>query len=396
VNRHLKPLWDGLTSLKLTLVLFSALMVLIVACTLAQVHLGTWGAVDVYIRAWFVWTRIPGTDWEIAMFPGGALVGLLLAVNLLLAQIRRIELSWKKVGLWIAHAGLILLVAGEFVTGLFQVETNMAIEEGQTVDFVESPRELELAVVDVTDPAHDDVYGVPARLLGRGGPIAIPGTPLTLNVKRFFPNADLLRREPTHPPTPVTQGIGTGVTVVPRPPVARDDMINHAVAYVEPVGGGQAHGTWLVSNGLGQPQAFQHDGRTYLLQMRARRYYLPYALTLKDFKHDVYPGTDIPKNFSSLVHLVNPAKGEARDVLIYMNQPLRYDGKAFYQSSFGKNDTLSILQVVDNPGWLLPYISCTLVMIGLIVHFALSLRRGVRRASRAAPASSPARGQEAA
>ena len=44
-----------------------------------------------------------------------------------------------------------------------------------------------------------------------------------------------------------------------------------------------------------------------------------------------------------------------------MNQPLRYEGKAFYQASFGKGDTLSILQVVENPGWLLPYVSCVLV-----------------------------------
>ncbi len=62
-----------------------------------------------------------------------------------------------------------------------------------------------------------------------------------------------------------------------------------------------------------------------------------------------------------------------------MNQPLRYDGKAFYQASFGKGDTLSILQVVQNPGWLLPYISCVLVAIGLIVHFSIALRRGMRR-----------------
>ena len=69
-----------------------------------------------------------------------------------------------------------------------------------------------------------------------------------------------------------------------------------------------------------------------------------------------------------------------------MNQPLRYDGKAFYQASFGKGDTLSILQVVENPGWLLPYISCVLVTIGLMVHFAISLKRSARRRSAAAAA----------
>lgn len=395
MNRRLHQLWDAFTSLKLTLLLFASLMVLIVACTLAQVNLGTWGAVDVYIRSWLVWADVPGTDWSIAIFPGGVLVGLVLAVNLVAAQARRLEFSWRKSGIWITHAGLILLVFGEFLTGLLQVETQMAIEEGQTVDFVESPRELELAVIDVTDPEYDEVYGIPARLLARRDVIAIPGTPVTMKVHRFFPNSDLLRRDASHPPPPMElQGLGAGITVVPRAPEARDDVVNHAVAYVEPVVDGETKGTWLVSNGLGQPQPFEHAGRRYLLAMRARRYHLPYALTLKDFKHDVYAGTDIPKNFSSLVRLENPGRNESRDVLIYMNQPLRYDGKAFYQASFGKGDTLSILQVVDNPGWRLPYISCVLVMLGLIVHFGISFRRGVRRSRQVAAQSGAA--QEAA
>jgi hypothetical protein len=113
--------------------------------------------------------------------------------------------------------------------------------------------------------------------------------------------------------------------------------------------------------------------------MRARRYYLPYAVTLKKFSHDSYAGTDIPKNFSSLVHLSNPARGEERDVLIYMNQPLRYDGKAFYQASYGKGDTLSVLQVVANPGWLLPYLSCALITLGLLLHFGITLFNAIKR-----------------
>ena len=158
-----------------------------------------------------------------------------------------------------------------------------------------------------------------------------------------------------------------------------DDVANTSSAVIEPIAGGRSYGTWLVSTGLGAPQSFVHEGRSYQLVMRERREYLPFALTLKKFSHDIYPGTDIPKNFSSLVHLSNPRTHEERDVLIYMNQPLRYAGRAFYQASFGKNDTLSILQVVENPGWLLPYISCAMVAAGLMIHFALSLRRGLRR-----------------
>ena len=317
------------------------------------------------------------------IFPGGALAGLVLGVNLFAAQLRRLELAWKKVGLWIVHAGLILLVVGEFVTGMYQVDMQLAIEEGQTVNFIESPREMELAVIDTTDPAQDDVYSIPATLLARRATVQVPGTPVTLRVRQFMHNADLQTRAEGEPAL-ATAGVGTGISVHEVPPVTTDDRPNATTALVEPVADGRSYGTWLVSTLLGAPQSFVHEGRTYQLAMRSRRQYLPYALTLKDFKHDGYAGTDIPKNFSSLVRLANPARGEERDVLIFMNQPLRYDGKAFYQASFGKGDTLSILQVVENPGWLLPYISCVLVTIGLMVHFAISLRRSARRRAAAA------------
>ncbi len=373
-------IWDALTSLKLAIVCLAALMVLVVACTLAQVRMGMLGAVNAYIRSFVVWWEVPGTGWSLAVFPGGATVGLVLALNLVAAQAKRLELSWRKAGLWVVHAGLILLFVGEFVTSLFQVDTQMAIEQGQTLDYVESTRDVELAVVDTTDPAHDDVYSVPESRLARGGVIPVPGTPLSLEVKQYFRNVLLGNRGAGDPPTPATTGVGAAVSVVPVPPVTVDDEVDVRAAFVAPAAGGRpVGGTWLVSNALGAPQAFVHEGRTYELRMRPRRYYLPYTVTLKKFSHDVYPGTDIPKNFSSLVHLSNPSKGEDRDVLIYMNQPLRYDGKAFYQASFGKGDTLSILQVVANPGWLLPYIACVLVGLGLLVHFSQSLARSVRR-----------------
>ena len=254
----------------------------------------------------------------------------------------------------------------------------LPIEEGQTLDHVESPREIELAITDTTDPAHDDVYGIPESLLRSGKPFAIAGTPLSLRVEKFWRNADL-KRPAAGDTAQATVGVGKNVTVSELLPVSGDDQIDVRAALVEPVAGGHSYGTWLVSSGLGAPQSFIHEGRTYALSMRPRREYLPYSLTLKKFSHDIYPGTDIPKNFSSLVHLSNPLRGEQRDVLIFMNQPLRYAGKAFYQASFGKDDTLSILQVVENPGWLLPYISCVLIGGGLIIHFALTLGRSLRR-----------------
>jgi hypothetical protein len=376
-KRRLHALWDLVTSLRLTITCMAALMVLVIACTLAQVHLGTFGAVKIYMRSWLVYWDIPGTVLSLPVFPGGALAGFVLAVNLLAAQGRRLELSWKKSGLWVVHSGLILLVVGEFVTGMYQRDDRLSFEVGETTNYVFSPREVELAVVDTIDPGFDEVYSVPGSLLARSSEVRVPGTPLTIRVRRFMENSQLSKLAPGEK-AEASSGVGTQVSAREVPPVTSDDAANQAAALVEPLAGGRTYGTWLVSNGLGAPQSFVHEGHSYALSMRERREYLPYALTLRQFKHDVYPGTDIPKNFSSMVHLSSPRTGEGRDVLIYMNQPLRYAGKAFYQASFGKNDTLSVLQVVSNPGWLLPYISCVLVTVGLLLHFGISLRRWVR------------------
>ena len=65
---------------------------------------------------------------------------------------------------------------------------------------------------------------------------------------------------------------------------------------------------------------------------------------------------------------------EAREVLIFMNNPLRYAGTTFYQAGFDPNNDrlqrkVTILQVVENPSWLTPYFSCVLVGAGLIIQF---------------------------
>lgn len=370
---------DILSSLKLTLVCLALLMALTVICTLAQVPLGTHAAVDRTIRTFLVWWRPEGSPLHIPVFPGGGLVGLLLFINLALAQFLRLEWSGRKAGLWIAHLGLALLFLGEFSTAFFQVESHIPIEIGQTRNFTEDYRRLELAVVDETDPVRDTVTAIPESVVKTAGRIEHPSFPFALKVKRYHENASLSMRKPADPPSEATAGIGAELAVTPEPVVSGDDQQNSAAVLVSALShdGRDLGGFWL-SNALGAPQGFLLEGRSYKLSLRPRRYYLPFSLTLKEFHHDRYAGTDIPKNFSSLVRLDDPARGENRDALISMNNPLRHGGKAFYQASFGKNDTLSVFQVVENPGWLLPYLSCTLVALGMMIHFGLKLAAALR------------------
>jgi hypothetical protein len=56
-----------------------------------------------------------------------------------------------------------------------------------------------------------------------------------------------------------------------------------------------------------------------------------------------------------------------------MNNPLRYSGETYYQASYDEDNHGTILQVVRNPSWLTPYLSCILVGVGLLVQFATHL-----------------------
>ena len=221
---------------------------------------------------------------------------------------------------------------------------------------------------------------MPDSRLRTGARVPLPGTPLTLRVKRFYANAQLAPLGPGGPPALADRGVGAGIT---RHRSAAGHLGPGSERHLRP-----SWSPWPAAAATApgwcprcwaRPSPSSTKAAPTPWPCGARRYYLPYSLTLKKFSHDVYPGTQIPKNFSSLVHLSNPARGEERDVLIYMNQPLRYAGKTFYQASYGKGDTLSILQVVTNPGWLLPYISCSLITLGLLFHFCLTLFRALQR-----------------
>ncbi|MEK7474962.1 MAG: cytochrome c biogenesis protein ResB [Candidatus Coatesbacteria bacterium] len=380
----MKRTLEALGSLKLAVVGMVLLMLLVGACTLAQVRLGIYGAVAVYIRTFLVWVRVPGTALSVPVFPGGGFVGLLLIVNMTASLVTRWSAGRLKPGLALTHIGVILLLAGEFQTAFRAHESSLSIEVGQTLDYTEATRRTELAIEEgkapaahgtkaEATPAGKPLATISERDLARGGELALPGLPVSLKVLRFLRNGHLvMQKEAAAGAIVVTAGSGRKLTVVELPAATSDDEPETPVAYVEAVAGGKSLGVWLVSPVLG-PQVLEAGGRKLALSMHPERVWMPFTLTLKHFSHDVYPGTDIPRNFSSLVRLVDAERHEDRDVLIWMNHPLRYRGLTFYQASYGKGDTLSVLQVVRNPGWILPYLSCLIVTVGMAWHFLLRL-----------------------
>jgi len=373
----MKGFVDLLTSLKLTIVCLVAGMVLIFAGTLAQVHLGIHEAQQRYFQSTFVWWPAEGRGFQIPVFPGGHLIGAVLLVNLIAAHTKRFRWNWRKFGIHLTHAGLIIMLAGGLFTDLFAVESHMRLGGGDTKNYSEDPRRMELAVIDTTDPELDQVTAIPDSVLRHNQIIEHESLPFRILVRNFYQNSRLkMLSEGSANARPIAnQGPGAQIAVdsVPRVTGTDERDVMSAAIEIVPKNGGQSLGTWLVSDALGAPQTFSCGGRSWMIAMRPIRYYKPYSVTLQKFTHERYAGTEIPKNFSSKVTLIDPERAVNRDVLIYMNHPLRYRGETFYQSGFLPGDTATILQVVHNPSFLAPYVACVIVAAGLLVQFGYHL-----------------------
>jgi hypothetical protein len=395
MNPVVNTLLKTLSSLRLTVILLALSIFLIFAGTWAQIDLGIWTVLKVYFRSFLV--MIPfqiflPREWNVPgaiPFPGGFVLGGLLLVNLVTAHAMRFKWRWNRAGIILVHFGIVLLIVGELVTALFADENNMTIMEGETVNFAEDIREIELAFIDRSDPANDRVVVIPEAMLANRREIRDPLLPFDVDVNHYYPNADLLdmSKDP-NADLHADQGVATEVRVLAQPrPVASGtdrDRGDLPAAYVSLSADGRHLGTWLVSlyfSLIPEPmiQQVRVGDRVYDMTLRYKRAYKPYQMTLIDFRHDRYMGTETPMNYSSDVRLIDHVNNEDREVKIFMNNPLRYRGETFYQSSFKSGDTGTVLQVVRNPGWLLPYIACTIGAIGMSVHFGAGLLRFLKR-----------------
>ena len=301
----------------------------------------------------------------------------------------------RRAGIVLLHSGIALLMFSELFTGLKAEEAQMRIVEGQTLTFAEDIRSAELAIVDKTDPHEDVVMVVPDALLKRAfksqEPIDAPTLPFVIRVTEYLPNATTRLVQPGEVAR-ATRGEGQLRIAEVRPTatgVAKEQTVDLPAAYVELVDRAthQSLGTvllWALPSPSYLVEPVQVGEKSFEVGMRLKQLPKPYSVELIDFRHDRYVGTDTPKNYSSEVRLRDPAQHVDRTVKIWMNNPLRYGGDTLYQASFDKdNPRLTVLQVVTNSGWMIPYVACMLIGTGMLAHFGTMLFRFSQR--KAAP-----------
>ncbi len=366
----LERLANFFTSLRLTVVLLAFGLVLVFWGTMAQVQIGLYQAQNEFFRSFFIYWSPVESGWRIPIFPGGYLIGGMLLANLVVYNFRFDRERKRNLGLVAIHIGVGLLLIGQLLTDVFSTESMLHLRNGETKNYSEASSHFELAVVDKTEATTDRVIAIPQDRLQRQEEIRHVDLPFSLRVHTFYNNSALAEKEQDgFAQINATAGVGAGAWWRELPREAemdRRDMPSGVVELLTPQG---SLGSYLVSAYLNQSQVVDFNGHRYELRLRLERFYKPFQLRLVEFRHDKYPGTDIPKNFSSRVRVQRPDTGEDREVLIYMNNPLRYAGDTYYQASFDQDNQGTVLQVVHNPSWLTPYFACILVGLGLLVQF---------------------------
>ena len=327
----------------------------------------------------------------------GYILGPLLFLNLIAAHFTRFKLTWKKAGVFIIHIGLILMLLSELVTDLTDRESLMVIEEGDIAYYSTDFDANEIVILDRSKPKVDTAMSVPVSLLEKNKKnqeIDLSETssefPFQIKILEYFPNTEMeiIEEEGATDGYPFQVGERT-VRVVPKQAKKTFDpqQINFVSALIEVHSRGKDLGTFFISNRLEffedhRRHTFVHEGKEFAIALRRTRYYYDFGVRLDDFRFLRYPGTEKPKDFTSDVTLLLP-DGSAEPKRIFMNHPLIHDNSTFFQSGWNeKTERGTRLQVVQNPGKLLPYYGVLIVGVGLCVQFGMHLGNFTKRRAR--------------
>jgi cytochrome c-type biogenesis protein CcsB len=119
-----------------------------------------------------------------------------------------------------------------------------------------------------------------------------------------------------------------------------------------------------------KPQKIFLNGLNFTLSYGSKIIEAPFAIKLRDFELERYPGTNSASSYASEVTVIS--KEETFDYRIYMNHVLDYKGFRFFQSSYDPDEKGTVLSVNhDYWGTLITYIGYFLLAVGMFASLFL-------------------------
>lgn len=332
------------------------LIVVLIIGTIAQQSMGLYDAHQKYFAAFLFWIGpIP--------FPGGYLLITMLSFSLLVKFIGYSDWSRKQSGIILTHLGVLILLFGGLLSALTQNEFYMVIPEGEETAYIYDYHDTELMAF--KDNIKTDLKALPFHF----------------KILESCDNCEIKTREDIGNPYNIpTRSLANVMALTPkkRNPQAEANLAGLTIE----INGTQdknQDGLYIAFTAMPKPIEIITGGHNYKIIYGKKQRSLPFSIRLIDFEKQTHLGSSMAREYRSEITLID--NGIEWPFHISMNQPLRYKGYSFYQSSFEQTQDreTTILSVVENKGRLFPYIGTIILAFGLIAHLVLMISKNKKK-----------------
>lgn len=372
------PLFRFFGSYGLACALLLVLFVLTFVGTLYQVDHGLYAAKQTFFNSWFLYLA------GFPIFPGGVLAMSLLTANLIIGGLLRIKWRPRNVGVLIIHFGIIFMLVAGLVKLTNSEEGALQLWPGQ-----ESDRFISLHSNEITIWEMGQDHQVPQWVIGHEFMTDLAGDasrtfhakdlPFSLVLSGYEANCRALPKGPNWQASGEVID-GYGLFALPSEKENEFNVAGLHAAVVSPDGTAQKGILWGRQEA---PWVVAVGDRTFAIDFGRETYTMPFSIRLDEFMKEDHPGIGMAKAYRSRV--TRTQDGDARPVLIQMNEPLREGGLVLFQSSYGPEEPgydgpyFSVFSVVRNPSDKWPEYSLWVITLGLVLTFGRHLLGFIRQ-----------------
>src|SRR3989338_5537629 len=298
------PVLKALSSVRITVVCLCLLFILTLWGTIDQVYNGLYLAQARFFNSWAF------TFWGFVPFPGARLVLWVMFINLVCVALIRLVYRWSNLGITIIHSGLLLFFLAAFVTFHYVEESNITLMEGEGTNTAQAYHNWELSVWEEAGN-NKTVAAFDTDRLRKGQVLEYAKFGLTAVIDTYYRNCEAYTQSDENQSKTFLNASG----IKSLKPVSLDiepqKNIPGIVFELRGADGGGAYA--LLSGWEQQPLTVTKGGKTYLMQLRLKRFPVPFLVKLKDFKMERHPNTEVARSYESLVEIISG--GASREVL---------------------------------------------------------------------------------
>jgi len=318
----MKMLFDLLFSLKTTLFLLFLLGVGAAVATFVENDFGTSSARVLVYNHWWYETVL-----------------ILSGLNLLGVIIRR--RMWRRWSLFMFHAGFLVILIGAGLTRYVGQEGILHIREGESENRMISAEPYLQVTIQKAGKRYYQEFGQEMTALGSN------------DFSHTILFGDDERVTVSFADYSYTKEKGRGMGMLSVKVCYRDSC------KVEKLIGQRSM--------KGYPKRFDFGDTVVTVEYGSKVLTLPFALKLRDFQLERYPGSMAPSSYASEVTVMDADR--VFDYRIYMNHTLDYGSYKFFQSSYDQDERGTVLSVNNDPGKWPTYLGYLMLAIGFIGNF---------------------------